>query len=372
MRDGGASLQPLMLGLSGTSVQIDTAPFGGGVAQFRVVATDGVQSAFADTSPFTLANKPPRPRILTPGDGTIIYLGQSVNLEGEATDPQLQDGAIPDTTLQWTIPGRTLGSGPRLSISDLPVGVNLVTLTATNNSLGLSGTASVSVTVKEVLDLPGPTLTAGPTQIGWHVGVGESLLQTAELDIGNSGSGDLGFTAQSSAPWLTLSATTGTAPATLTLTANPSGFAGGVTEETEVTLTAVGIPGQVITVPVTLSVGNTFVVTPPDTVSPVVTPPAGITIPVTEAGGATGSASAALAAFLAGSSAVDTVDPSPVRISPQVGAVNVDNNTLFPLGTTTVTFRFQDVSGNIGTATANVTVAAPEEGSRLYLPLIMK
>jgi hypothetical protein len=55
-----------------------------------------------------------------------------------------------------------------------------------------------------------------------------------------------------------LSAGAGTAPATLTVTADPVGFAGGVTEEATVTLTAVGIPGQVTTVPVTLSVGNTF------------------------------------------------------------------------------------------------------------------
>jgi hypothetical protein len=137
------------------------------------------------------------------------------------------------------------------------VGVTEISLTATN-SLDLTATASVMVTVTEGLDQPGPTLTAGPAQIGWNVGVGESQVQMAELDIGNSGSGDLEFTAESSAPWLTLSAAAGTAPATLTLTADPVGFAGGVTEEANVTLTAVGIPGQVITVPVTLSVGDTF------------------------------------------------------------------------------------------------------------------
>jgi hypothetical protein len=182
-------------------------------------------------------------------------LGQLINFEGEATDPQ--DG--PDTSLAWSTQGEPIGSGPRLSITDLPVGMNLVTLTATN-SLGLTATTTVSIIVKEGLDQPGPTLTAGPTQIGWHVGAGESQLQTVELDIGNSGSDNLEFTASSNAPWLTLSAEIGTAPATLTLTADPAGFAGGVTEQTVVTLTAVGIPGQVITVPVTLSVGNTFVV----------------------------------------------------------------------------------------------------------------
>ena len=121
-RNGGASLQPLMLGLSGTSAQIDTTRLGGGVAQFRVVATDGVHSAFADTPPLTLANKPPQPRILTPGSDGKIYAGQLVNFEGEATDPQ--DGVVVDTGLVWRTPGRTLGSGSRLSITDLPVGAN--------------------------------------------------------------------------------------------------------------------------------------------------------------------------------------------------------------------------------------------------------
>ncbi len=93
-----------------------------------------------------------------------------------------------------------------------------------------------------------------------------------------------------------------------------------------------------------------------DMTPPVVTPPASITIPATEAGGARGSASAVLAAFLSGGSAMDAVDPSPMRLAPQAGGMNVDNTTLFPLGITMVTFRFQDSSGNVGSATASVTV----------------
>jgi hypothetical protein len=94
-----------------------------------------------------------------------------------------------------------------------------------------------------------------------------------------------------------------------------------------------------------------------DTTPPVVTAPAAITVAATEAGGARGNSSATLAAFLAGSTATDIVDRSPTRLTPQVGALNVDTNTLFPIGTTTaVLFRFQDASGNVGTATSNVTV----------------
>lgn len=108
----------------------------------------------------------------------------------------------------------------------------------------------------------------------------------------------------------------------------------------------------------TASANVTITVNPPaDTTPPVVTPPANISIPATEAGGARGNASPALAAFLAGGTAVDNVDPSPARLSPQVGGVNVDNTTLFALGVTTpVTFSFSDASGNVGMANASVTV----------------
>ena len=172
---------------------------------------------------------------------------------------------VAGTGLAWSSQQGALGSGPRISTSALPVGVNLVTLTATN-SVGVAATSTVRITVDGNLGTPGPTLTAGPGQIGWHVATGTVQLQTAQLHVGNRGSGVLQFTASSGAPWLTLSASTGTAPATLALTANPGGFPEGRSEDTVVHLTAVGVPGQVITIPVRLAVGDTFNVgnpTPP-------------------------------------------------------------------------------------------------------------
>jgi len=93
-----------------------------------------------------------------------------------------------------------------------------------------------------------------------------------------------------------------------------------------------------------------------DRTPPVVTTPASITVAATEAGGARGSASPALAAFLAGGTATDNLDPAPARLAPQVNGQDASNSTLFPPGTTAVTFRFRDAAGNTGTATANVTV----------------
>jgi len=98
------------------------------------------------------------------------------------------------------------------------------------------------------------------------------------------------------------------------------------------------------------------IVTVRDTTPPVVTAPLAITVPATDAAGARGSAWPALATFLAGGTAKDLVDVSPVRLAPQAGSVVVDNSTLFPCGTTQVTFSFKDASGNVGRATASVTV----------------
>jgi hypothetical protein len=254
-------LEPLLNAVTGTSASVDTTRFAGGPARLRVVATDGVQSAFAETDPFTIPNKPPRARILMPGDGTRVQWGQLVNLSGDASDPQ--DGEIPASRVAWSDERGTLGTGPTLSLTDLPVGTHKLTFTATN-SLGLSASASITLTVGDDLTLPGPTLTAGPMQIAWHVAAEERRLQTAEIAIGNSGSGNLKFTASVNASWMTLGATGGDAPTMLRLTADPSGFAPGATAEATLTLSADGIPHQVITIPVRLSVGNTFFgITPP-------------------------------------------------------------------------------------------------------------
>ncbi|HLG55442.1 MAG TPA: choice-of-anchor tandem repeat NxxGxxAF-containing protein [Vicinamibacterales bacterium] len=99
---------------------------------------------------------------------------------------------------------------------------------------------------------------------------------------------------------------------------------------------------------------------PVDATAPVVTAPTPITIEATQPSGATGALSGALAAFLAGGTATDNADPNPVRLTPRVGGADATNATLFPLGTTTVAFRFEDASGNIGTATSQVTVVSAQ------------
>jgi hypothetical protein len=114
-----------------------------------------------------------------------------------------------------------------------------------------------------------------------------------------------------------------------------------------------------------------FTVTVLDTALPVVVAPAPATIAATEAGGAranvpTSAASLALKAFIEGATAADIADPTLLRLAPQanINGVLTDVNaaTLLPTGSTALTFRYQDDSGNIGLAVSTVTVAAPVGG----------
>jgi hypothetical protein len=265
-RDNGATFQPVKMHVTGTSTQIDTAQLGGsGTAILRVVANDGVNTGEASSAPFVMAPKPPEPYILSPGDNLHIHYGQLVNFNGMAFDPQ--DGTVGDAGLAWSSDkAGSLGTGALVSSDSLPVGVNKITLTATN-SVGQSASATVTVVVDDDLNPPGPTLSAGPGQVGWHVAAGTTQAQTAKVTISNAGGGDLNWTASSNQPWLTLDAASGTVaaagdPSTLTLTANPAGLENNKIYTATLTITRPANgdsdPEQKVVIPVSLSIGDTW------------------------------------------------------------------------------------------------------------------
>jgi hypothetical protein len=273
--DGGATFQPLQMNMTESSARasrallqsysaaIDTTPLGGSSsAALRVVASDGVNTGYGDTDPFTMADKPPQPRILLPADGTQAHYDQLVNFVGEALDPQ--DGSVFGAGLVWGSQDGELGTGPLLSLSNLPVGTNYITLTATN-SAALSATATITVVVDDDLDLPGPTLSVAPTSVGWHVALGTTEAQTTSVGIYNAGSGSLGWSASEDADWLATSAIMGTAPYTLTLTADPTGLKDGTVLTTTLWITSPASTEHVtetVAIPVGLSVGDVYRIYP--------------------------------------------------------------------------------------------------------------
>ena len=147
---------------------------GGGHAKIRVTASDGTQTASAESAEFIVAKKKPEVFVDDPPWGTTYQKGDSVLLTAQAFDAQ--DERLADTQLKWSsnISG-TLGYGPELLVSNLAPGVHLVTFTATN-SAGLSASDTVTVQVND----PAGGGKSGPCFIA-TAAFGSSLAPAVEL-----------------------------------------------------------------------------------------------------------------------------------------------------------------------------------------------
>ena len=268
-------------------------------------------------SPFAVVTVLNHPPTATAGPSQTVEAtgpaGALVSLSGSGSDPDNDP-----LTFKWSENGTILGTGAQIAVT-LPIGVHSITLTA-DDGQGGTGTSTVLITVQ---DTTRPALTLSASQVL------EATSPAGSLAIFNATATD---TVDGARP---------------VLCSPPSGstFPLGVTT---VSCTASDLHGN--------TSSGQFTITVRDTTPPVVLAPANITVPATESGGARGVAWPALAAFLSGASAKDIADPAPTQLSPQTAGVNLNNNTVFPYGATTVTFRFRDASGNVGTARATVTV----------------
>ena len=133
--------------------------------------------------------------------------------------------------------------------------MDVITLTAWDN-VPLTATTCIMVQVDDNLDLPGPTLSAGPMQFGWHFSWNASPNQTDQLALDNAGGGTLNWIAGTDAPWLQLSASSGAAPASLTLTASPAGYPNGTAHIGHIFLSIQGSAAPPLVIPVGMSEGG--------------------------------------------------------------------------------------------------------------------
>ncbi len=259
-RDAGVTFHPLQVGITGDSAEIDADALGGGLGFFRLTASDGVHLAQATSPVYVVAAKPPQPYILSPGDDAVFQWGQTIHLNGIAYD--LQDGILKEENLLWRL-GDTLialgtGSSVTLNPGDLPVGTSEIRLIATNAS-GKTASTSIIITLHNELTFPGPTLDVGPTTLSWHVAPGTPTLQTGDLTVTNLGTGTLTWAATTDAPWVTLSAPSGAAPETFTVTADPAGMVDGESRAAQITVIGYDLENQAVgtlIIPVHLSAGG--------------------------------------------------------------------------------------------------------------------
>ena len=136
--------------------------------------------------------------------------------------------------------------------SNLPAGTYDGSVTVTATTAGVQG-SPVTIPVKFVVS-PG-TLSASPASLTFNAAQGSASQSQPVTVTGTPGA--LGFTAttSSTAPWLSVSAATGTTPATLQVTANPAGLQP-AQYTGQVTIAATGAAGSPQTISVTLNVGQ--------------------------------------------------------------------------------------------------------------------
>jgi Zn-dependent metalloprotease len=100
-----------------------------------------------------------------------------------------------------------------------------------------------------------PTIATNPTSMSFFGPPGGANPGSQTLAITNAGGGTLTWTASSNQTWLTLSATSGTAPSSVTVSVNTAGMAAGTYNAT-ITITAAGATNSPYSVPVTLNLGT--------------------------------------------------------------------------------------------------------------------
>ena len=196
---------------------------------FRVLATDGLHTAVAESQPFEVQNRPPDLEIVAPRDGDAFVgdvalpdfdgLGQPVALEAVAHDADT--GAIDGEALRWTssLDG-PLGSGAQLTVASLSEGEHTITAIAEDGTGGRS-TATVRITVvDDPAELP-------PLPDGLEVEPREVVLAPANgadratLSVFERNLSEVGWRAEASARWLELGAERGVTPAPLDVALRP-------------------------------------------------------------------------------------------------------------------------------------------------------
>lgn len=144
--NAGQNWQLLASELSDTSLELAVDTLAGGIdTRFRVVATDGVNTAMAETpNVIEVPNKAPMAVLLEPS-ATLFAPDSVVVMRGSATD--LEDGSIPEGKLVWSsdVQGE-LGKGYEIAVNTLTPGPHTLTLTAMDSD-GASGSVSVSIFV---------------------------------------------------------------------------------------------------------------------------------------------------------------------------------------------------------------------------------
>jgi len=235
----------LVTGLSAKNATVDAADlestFHGALdGFFRVVANDGINTGSNTSEKFSVADKPPVVTISSPVDFSQYGFGQTISLVADGQD--FEDGTLSGAALCWTssLDG-ALGCGSEINPTFLSVGTHLVTVTATDGE-GATGAATVHVVVVTDASLLTPTKpkldvspSAGMMVLGTAGGANPPAQALTVHDLAGT---SLPFTITVDQPWVTLSALSGKAPATISVTVSLTGMLAGTSRTAHITVGA--------------------------------------------------------------------------------------------------------------------------------------
>jgi hypothetical protein len=168
------------------------------------------------------------------GSGTFTWTA-SDRSEWIAVEPR--EGEVPDT-MTITLDPDHLGPGT------YEADVTIIAKTAADSQI-------TTIPVTFVVQRPG--LNVSPSSISRSTNVGSGAVFNETIQISNSGNGTLNWTVSEDKSWLSLGASSGSGDASVPLTINSAGLAGGTYHE-EVVISAPGALGSPARVDVTLTV----------------------------------------------------------------------------------------------------------------------
>lgn len=190
--------------------------------------------------------------------GGAAPAARSINLNSVPAAVSFQVTTSTNGGGSWLIVSPNGGTTP----STLSVAVSGASLAAGiyTGSIGISSgdVGSDPVTIPVTLTVTSPGLTLTPPSISLFATPGSVTPVTQQFSVA-AGGATAAFTVvattQSGGGWLTVSANSGTAPASLTITGNPSGLSAGTYTGT-ITVTAPGVNNSPQTLPVTFTIAT--------------------------------------------------------------------------------------------------------------------
>jgi uncharacterized protein (TIGR03437 family) len=155
----------------------------------------------------------------------------------------------------WLSLSAASGTAPStLSVSVSPAGLSAGTYTgAIQISAAGASNSPLSVAVTLTVAAPSAFLVVAPQAVSFQYTAGGALPAAQDISITNGGGGTLSWTASGGAFWTALSATSGNAPATLSISVNPANLAAG-TYTAAVTVAATDPSVSPVSIGVTLVV----------------------------------------------------------------------------------------------------------------------